>query len=130
MTLEQEEPFVDLWTNTRRPLLNVSQLSGRSGLLTQVVGNNTPPGRFLPLMFLTLLSCAAGPLSGPGEKKKPRPIFAADVLGQREERLLSQGLLRRQRCRLLFEEDEQFSAPEPRITACADAVSWKTKTIT
>lgn len=48
----------------------------------------------------------------PQKKKKNQPIFAADVLGQREERLLSQGLLRRQRCRLLFEEDEQCSALE------------------
>lgn len=63
-----------LWTNNRRPLLNVSQLSGRASLLTQVVGNNTSPGRFIPLMFLTLLSCAKGPPSGPGEKK-PDPYL-------------------------------------------------------
>lgn len=44
VTLEQEEPFVEPWTNNRRPLPTVSQLRGRSGLLTQVVGNNTPPG--------------------------------------------------------------------------------------
>lgn len=49
----------------------VSQLSGHTSLLTQVVGNNTPPGWFIAAMFLIRLSCAGGPLSGPGDKTDP-----------------------------------------------------------
>lgn len=49
----------------------VSQLSGHTSLLTQVVGNNTPPGRLVPLMFLIRPSRAGGPVSGPRDKTDP-----------------------------------------------------------